>query len=220
MNTVDQKLMRQIFKGIAEKTGKTPQVGFIRLEQLADNSKGVYQFPLKKSTGSVLATEQRLDENDAFFATHARVRLKFEDPAKPGSGVYQSYPNQTAIAPTAGEVVAADLESIFASKLNIKIDNRDVIKAADMNNSRVVLTSQQSAASNHSEVDSYTSLIDLHGVIRLSGSATIEINLDTPSYSGKLVQRTTGSGRVYVCVDFYGFLVTGGSALGEISVNY
>lgn len=220
MSTVNSPLMRSIFKAIAEKTGKTPQPGFVRLEQLADNSKGVYSFPIKRSTGNVLPTETRLDENDAFFATHARVRIKLENPSRPGSGVYQTYPNQVAIPPVANEVVADDLESIFNSYLNVKVNNVDVLKAVDMQNSRVVSMAQQTAATNRSEQNSYDGLIDLHSVIRLGGSSTIEINLSTPSYAGKLVQNTTAATRIYVSLDFYGFLVTGGSALGEASLNY
>jgi hypothetical protein len=212
--------MRSIFKAIAEKTGKTPQPGFVRLEQLADNAKGTYIFPIKKSTGNLLATENRLDENDAFYATHARVRLKLEAPTKPGSGVYQTYPNQTAIPVVANEVVADDLESIFNSYLNVKVNNVDVLKAVDMQNSRVVSMTQQSAATNRSEQNTYDGLVDLHSVIRLGGSSTIDIALITPSYSGKLVQNTTATTRIYVALDFYGFLVTGGSALGEVSINY
>ena len=219
---IDIIQQRAIFKEIAAKTGKEPQPSVLRLEQLTDNSKGVHVFDHKKTSGTRLATEIRLDENDAFFATHVRLRLKEEAVAKPGSGIYQSYANQTAIAPVANEVVAADLDSYWNSLLSIVNNQREVLKAFDMSDSRRVGTAQQSSGSNYSEIASLNGYLPLHGIVRLAGNSSAEIRLAAPAYSGKLVQHVTAfaTKRIYVAVEFYGFLVVGGSSAGEIAFGY
>lgn len=220
--TIDIIQQRAIFKEIQAKTGSTPQPSMLRLEQLTDNSKGVHVFEHKKTSGSRLATEIRLDENDAFFATHVRLRLKQENPTKPGSGVYQSYANQTAIPPVANEVVAADLDAYFNSLLQLSINQREVLKSFDMTDSRAVGTTQQSAGTNYSESHSLRGFLPLHGVIRLAGNSSAEIRLISPSYTGKLVQTVANfaTSRIYVAIEFYGFLVVGGSSAGEIAFGY
>lgn len=216
---INEVQQRRIFDAV-KALGKGAQPGFLRLEQLADNSKGRYTFPVKKSTGNVLATEQRIDENDLFIATHVRLRLKLENPALPGSGAYQTYANQTAIPVVASEVVAADVESHWNSRLNIVVDSLEKLKAFDMNLSRVVPTTQQSAATNRSEIHEYDGYVPLHGAYFISGSKNNEINLDTPAYAGKLTQNTTAATRIYLSLEFYGFLVPGGSAIGEANINF
>lgn len=218
--TINEIQMRNLFEKIkAQTNGKIPQPGFLRVEQLADGTKGRYTFPVKKSTGNVLAMEQRLDENDAFVVTHVRVRIKQEEPTKPGSGIYQTYVNQTAITLAASEVVAADVESHFNSKLNLVVDNTEKIKALDMSNSRVAPTTQQSAATNRSEAHEFDGFIPLHTGQVLYGSKSNDLNLDCPAYPTKYTQHTTLTTRIYVAVELYGFLIPGGSAIGVINAE-
>lgn len=211
---------RAIFKEIVAKTGKEPQPSTLRLEQLADGSKGLHTFDHKKNSGTRLATEIRLDENDAFFATHVRLRLKAELPTKPGSGIYQSYANQTIFPAVASEVVIADLDAEWNSVLQLTVNQKEVLRAFDMSDSRVVNTSQQSAGTNYSQSNSLDGFLPFHGVVKLFGNSTAEIKLNTPAYAGKLVQHVTAATRIYLSLEFYGFLVVGGSSSGEIAFNY
>lgn len=216
---INEIQQRKVFEAV-KTLGKGAQPSFLRLEQLADNSKGRYTFPVKKSTGTVIPTEVRIDENDMFVATHVRLRIKQEDPAKPGSAMYQSYGNQTAIPVVALEVVAADVESHWNSKLNIVVDATEKLKAFDMGLSRVVPATQQSAATNRSEQHEFDGYVPLNGAYFLSGSKNNEINLDTPAYAGKLTQNVAGALRIYLALEFYGFLVPGGSGLGDVNNNF
>lgn len=213
--------MRQIWKALAEKSAgtKKPQPSTIRLEQLAKNSAGVYEFPVKKTAGNVLQTEIRLDENDAFFATHARVVIKMEDPAKPGTGVYLTYPNNTVLTNGTTGIVVDDVEAIFNSKLNIAVNSSESLKALSMQQSRCVRTTQQSALTNRSEQYGFDGFVPLNMVLRLSGADTTIVRLDTPSYTGKVVESATAV-KLFVAVEFLGFLVPGGSAIGEATYNF
>lgn len=221
-NIISAQQMRAVWKGLNEnavaKGLPAPQTGFLRVEMLADKNSSTYIFNFKQN-GSTLSTEQRLNDNDAFFAKYARLRIKEEDPAKPGSGQYQTFANATAIAPVLNEVTQEDLDSLWNSKLRIVIDQKEVLKGLDMNASRCVNTTQQSAGTNRSESHPYDGYIDFNNLIRLGGSASIEVALILPAYS-RLIQHVTSNKRIYLAIEFYGFLVPQGSALGSVNLNY
>jgi len=217
---IDIIQQRAIFKEIAAKTGKEPQPSTLRLEQLSDSSKGTYVFDHKKTSGTRLATEIRLDENDLFLATHVRLRQKRELPTKPGSAIYLSYANQQIITAVASEIVIADVDAQWNSTLQINVNQVQKIKAFDMSDSRVVPTSQQSGATNYSETSPLAGFLPLHRILQLSGDASAEILLLTPAYAGKLVQDATAATRIYLSLEFYGFLVVGGSKAGDIAFGY
>lgn len=217
MNT---QLNRAIMNKIAETTGKKPQPGYLRLEQLTDNAKGTYQFFIKQNSGSVLPMEKRLSENDLFVATAVRLRIKCEEPTKPGSAVYQSYENSTVFAVNA-ELTQEDLASIFNSYLQVVTNQTETIKAFDLSGSRIVPTTQQSSATTRSGSENADGWLELVGGLPLSGTDNIDINVVSPSYSGKLIQYVALlTKRVYVAIEFFGFLVPQGSKLGaQLSSN-
>lgn len=218
---INSQQMRAIFKGLYDESKAkglpAPQVGFLRSEILADPNKSIYKFSIKESGGSTaLPTEQRLQDNDAMFAKYARLRLKQEDPTKPGQGRYITNVDTGHVTAVALQVDLVDLASLWNSKLQLLIDQKEVLKGVDMRDSMVL---RNDAATPRGVNHTYDGFVDLHSLVRLGGSASIEVNLILPAFQ-RLIQHTTAATRIYLSLDFYGFIVPSGSALGQVSINY
>src|SRR4051812_478157 len=97
---MDTLRQNAVYKGAVSKfPGKLVQPGFLLAVIALSNGKAAYAFAIIQNNGfAARADEKRLNQNDAFVASHVGLFLKREDSAKPGSGQLHTYPNATAFA--------------------------------------------------------------------------------------------------------------------------
>lgn len=187
------------------------QGGFLQVEQQLVTGQNQYSFNINKNTGGTIrTTETKLDQNDAFVAILTGIFLKKEDPAKAGSAVLHSYANATVFTAEAGNLVIADLEAVFNSKLAIKVGDKVFSRAIDTQLSRVVRTT---AATERFGDDGF-----FHNtpIITFDGGETNEITLTMPTWAGQLIQYVTAPERMYVVLKFSGLLISGGGKMGVL----
>lgn len=189
---------------------------FLRLEVLAENAKGQYSFSVKKDVGTAFPTEKKLDINDAFVIVDMGFYLSRENVLTPGVSVLQTYPNVIYFPAEAGNVTNEHLESFYNGSARIKVNDTTFIEGIDTQSSRVVRTTQQTAATNESERLTGDGLQQLPRTITLLGSDKNEIELNVPSFSGQQVQYVTAPEKVRLVLFCKGFLITGGSNLGNL----
>ena len=188
----------------------------IRRAILLESGRGTYTFPVKRDVGAQLAHDQLLDANDSFIATRWGIKLLAEDPAAPGTGILQAYPNNTVFVAVAGEVVPLHLNAFFNGRLRFKKDDTVQIEAWPTNLALTVPQTQQSASTNYSQAQGDDGVVLLPTTIGFNGSAKNEITLDIPlNPTTQKVQHVTAATRLYVVFVAYGFLLTGVSRLNN-----
>jgi hypothetical protein len=191
------------------------QPSFLRVAMLADASKSTYEFNIKKDQGTSLAHDRKLDINDSFVITDLGVMLLGENPATPGVGLLQSYPNNTVFAAEASTVTPAHLNIFYNGSYRVKVGDTVYAESIPTNNMLCVRTTQQSASGNFSERLGRDGTVALNPDITLHGSAKNEITLNVPTFSGLQIQYITATTRIYPVFIAYGFLVSGGSKVGS-----
>lgn len=208
-----QSFLNEIYAKVKNRFGnKIVQPGTLILEAALQNGKSTYQFHIKKGTGSSeRSSERRLDQNDAFVAVATGLFLKKEDSAKGGSAPIYTFPNATVFAAETDHVVTADLESVYNSSLAVKVGDVVYNEAMDMNPCRVV----RSAATEKLSMDGYVANTP---IITFDGTAKNEITLTLPNYTGQSIQYSTANAgnTIYLQVRYFGFLVSGGGAQGNL----
>lgn len=196
---------------------------FLRSEVLLQSGQSRYAFNLGKNVGNPRATERRLDQNDAFIATHIALMLLAENPATPGVGVLQTFPNPVAFVAEANNVNPAHLENIYNGSLSIKVDDKVYSDGLLLAPCRVVNTTQQRAgatadgANAYSEKKGWDGFIELSPTITFDGSRKNEVYLDIPVWNGQQAQYVTAATRIYAVLIQYGYLATGASNVGQLS---
>lgn len=187
----------------------------LRVAHLAENAKGLYTFNLRKDVGNTLVHDRKLDVNDSFVATRLGVKLLIENPAEPGTGLLQSYPNSTEFNPVVNEVVLAHLNAFYNANLRYKKDDLVEVEAWPTQQSLVIPQTQKSAAGNFSQAQGDDGVILLPTTIGFDGAAKNEITLDVPAFPTQKIQHVTAATRIYVVFVAYGFLITGQSRMSK-----
>lgn len=105
---------------------------FLRLEVDLSTTKTLYQFPIlvnDQTTGSAKNTEQRLNLQDAFYASS--MGLFFAKPSSATDTTFQlvTYPN-ASIFSTAN--TASSLYSFYNGIMQLTVNNRQIIPAYDL----------------------------------------------------------------------------------------
>jgi hypothetical protein len=189
----------------------------LRVAMLVDASKSSYEFNIKKDQGTSLIHDRKLDINDSFVATDLGMMLLGEDPAKPGTGLLQTFPNNTVFAAETSNVTPLHLNIFYNGGYKIKVGDTVYAEHIPTEDMLCVRTTQQSASSNFSERFLKDGTVPLTPDITLGGSSKNEITLNVPTFSGLQLQYVTAATRIYVVFVAYGFLITGGSKLGSMS---
>jgi len=230
--TVSTDRERAIFNRLSEKYKQTGQIvtpGFVRIEKKIQNGNPKYDFQILRDTNSDFVTEQKLDRNDKFLATHLGILLMNRifliageggDTESPiGQEVLQTYPNAEVF-----ESRAADLEALYNGKLSIMVGQTKYVEALDTRRFRYVPTSQQIIAGNgatptelniaiirQSEQHENSGFISLTPQIEFDGDQKNQITLEAPIDARHVIQNTgrgTLKGESYLVLMMRGFLVT------------
>lgn len=130
-------------------TGKSYYPSYIR-SVVAMNSTGRHQFGIVAGQNPSFTSyniERRLDQNNAFVATHLGFFLVYAaSAAAVATAARNTYPNPATLipgdtTPTVAEVAAA--EALYTGYLSITTDQNNIIPALDMERFRVAPGTQQ-----------------------------------------------------------------------------
>lgn len=215
----DRAILNRLRKSVTAKGISVDKVqpSFLRVAMLADASKSSYEFSTKKDTGISLLHDKKLDQNDAFVITNLGFVLLGENPATPGVGLLQTYPNNQVFAAEAGNVNPLHLNIFYNGSYRIKVKETVYAEAIPTNQMLCARTTQQASATTFSERFQQDGTVHLTPDIQLNGSEKNEITLNVPTFAGLQIQYVTAATRIYAVFYAYGFLISGGSNLGTLS---
>lgn len=204
-------------RGLKNFQKKVITEGFLRVEVALVQGQNNYSFFIAKNTGQRLM-ENKLDLNDAFVVTKLGTRLLVDDSAAPGTHALQTYPNNSefAAAIVPGLTTPNHLEAFYNGKLQIKVGDTVFADAIDTNRFRYVGTAQQTSATTKSEQWEDSGLSYMTRQIILQGQSKNDITLTVPAFPTQTIQATSGTALTYVVLYCRGFLVTGGSNVGNL----
>lgn len=216
MRAVYQAL-QAMFPGISKQL-ITPS--YLRVEQLVDNTKREYNFPvLRENATNLRDTEKRIAKNDVFVITHMGFYLLM-NPVDTGveqlNGVLQTYVNPTALA-NGGTV--ADLNAFYNGFWEIKVGSTTFFEAfpnqltyqVGCSTQTAVIAGVQNAipASSRAYSDGAPQ-IDPFPV--LSGANSNEVTLTIPTWTGfAAADNDQAATLTYAVFHPYGFLVKNGA---------
>lgn len=230
--TVSTDRERAIFSRLEAKfkaEGKIVTPGYIRLENELINGKPKYDFQILRDTNSDSVTEQKLDRNDKFLATHLGLFLIHrggtipnsdpEEKYEPGLEVLQTYPNPTIFSDK-----SIFLESIYNGKISIMVGQTKYVEALDTRRFRYVPTAQQLTVTNgasstplvvssiaNSGQDENSGFINLTPQITFDGALKNNITLEAPiasTFEMQPSQRRNQRQMYCLVLMMRGFLVT------------
>lgn len=217
---------RAIYEGLRRKAPNniiTPS--YIRMEKLLSSGQGVYSFDMGQGVNSPRVTENRLNLNDAFMATHLGIYLLCANADLPGMKPLTTYPNNKQFPAEEDNVNPQHLEAFYNGYLTVKVG--DVVYAESMatRKFRLVPTTQQDksvppadgSAYNLSGEKGLDGLMPLTPQFTFQGQAKNVLELHIPANSTQEVQYKTSTDRIYVVWYMEGYLVTGGSLLGSLT---
>lgn len=198
------------FKEVLRKKGKDPEQyvitpTFLRVEAKLVASQSVYKFDVKNTTAGS-AIEKKLDINDTFFVTHLGIQNYPWLTTGPRFNFPESYINKTRYVAAAG-FVPDHLNLIYQGKLSIKVGTKTVIEEMDTNRFLSIPQTQQSGATNYSQKDGDSALVELTPNVILSGKAANDITLELPSDGNPQWANTNANTDNYVVFLAKGFLV-------------
>lgn len=203
----------------AQSKGISPEKvswSFLRRAVLMNPANSEYTFQLRKDTGDYLVHDRLLDLNDSFVIFAMGQRLLAENPALPGTGLLQTYPNNQVFPAAAGEVTPLHLNIFYNGSYQIKVDEVVYGPAIATDEMLVVRTTQQSSASTFSERFDMDGCVTMGTDITLNGSRKNEVTLKVPTFAGLQIQNVTAAARNYVVYYAYGFLISGGGNIGTL----
>lgn len=203
---------RAVFKHLQAKYEKkviAPHV--LRIEQTITNSDSIYTFPVLQDSTVPLKTEVRLNKNDILFMTHIGLFMYEKVSGQEGAGVLQTYPNESAFTTGAG-FTKSHLEIMYNSQLKLRVGTREFVSGLDTRLFRYVPTTQQSSATNKSEADEDSGMIQLPTYYSLRGTDEIELSLSVPVFAGIQVANIAPLTNQLV-LKCKGFLIKGGANL-------
>ena len=192
---------------------------FIRMEAYLVNGKSEYEF-FHKLLGNESATENKLNEQDAFRVTDIGIFLLQESTTVPGIGVLQTYPNPIVFPDESGAIQTAHLEHIYNGRFVGKIGDTTYLPGMPVQACRVVNTAQQTnATTNRSERHGSDGYIGSTPQYTLKGRENNSLKLVVPANSAQKVESvsgTTGYKIKVVCI-LLGFKITGAGNTDPIS---
>jgi hypothetical protein len=215
----DRAILTRVREKVAKNNISPEKVSpsFLRVAVLLDPSKSTYTFETKKDVGTIVANDRRLDNNDSFVITDLGMMLLAENPATPGVGLLQTYPNNQVFPAVANEITPSHLNVLYQGSFQVKVNDTVFVEAIPTNKMLCIRTTQQSAAGNFSERFGKDGTVELNPDITLNGSQKNQITLNLTTFSGLQIQHVTAATRNYVVFYAYGFLITGGSNVGQLS---
>lgn len=197
-----------------------PRPGVLRQEIAVSNTTNQYVFDFNENVAGG-ATESKLAITDAFFVTHIGFHLLVEDQRKPGSGQLLTYPNEAALAAAYGITLpnavpaADDLESFYAGRLALKVDDQIEFDRWSMRAHRFVGEVQQSAINARNAQTYFDGLVAIEPNPVLNGARRNQFTLSVPNYNGVAPTwaATDANIKVKAALSLHGLHVPGGANL-------
>jgi len=154
---------------------------YLRLEVDLSTTKTLYQFPVlvnDNTSGSVKNTENRLNLQDAFYASS--MGLFFAVPASSTASNFQliSYPNTTVFA---AANTATSLLNWYNSSMSLTINNRQVIPSYDLFRHYWAGQTQQTASLTDEKYGSDTAFSPVEPGIVFVGSKQNTLQVELPT---------------------------------------
>lgn len=193
--------------------GLAPQLSLLRIEETLVNGQGVYNFDLKKETGSLSVVESNLKRNDLFVTLALGVFLRVDNTAKPGVNQLMTYPLIKADATAAGiGFTTSDIESLYNGKLYVATGN--TVNIADMPTMLFKKVGQAADAASQPVFDFKNDLCDMAEEIVFAGTQDHKIQVSFPTfaaadYSSSAAANTAGVSKI--CFTALGYRVVGGT---------
>lgn len=183
---------------------------FIRMEAYLTNGKSEYEF-FHKLLGNEAATENKLNEQDAFRVTDIGVFLTAENTTVPGIAELQTYPNPIVFPNETSALQTAHLEHIYNGKYIAKIGDTTYLPGMYIGECRVVNTSQQTSSANRSERGAGDGFMPSTPQYTLRGRENNSLKIVVPANSVQKVESVFGTTgyKTKVVLILRGFKITG-----------
>ena len=150
---VNSERQRVIYNETAGKyPGKTVAPSFLRAETATQNGANSYSFVIQsQAQPNPTPTENLLNINDAFIATHIGLGLIKYDSTKPGNEQLQWFNCLQVFANEVGGFQNVDLGAIYNGKLSAIVDQYKYLDAYPANSFKKVYTTQDNGTTNVNE---------------------------------------------------------------------
>jgi hypothetical protein len=182
--------------------------GYIRVETVLSNGKGVYDFTFVSSNKDSL-TERKIDRNDKFLVTEIGFFLMNRIETKKGAEVLQSYPNPVVFVSKANDnSIAKDLEAIYNGFISVKVGQTKFIEGMDLLRFRNVPQTQQSGSSANSQSAGKMGFFETTPQILLAGDQKNEIRIELPIDANSKIASDVTDTNNYVVLFCRGFLIS------------
>lgn len=169
---------------------------YLRFETLLTTQNQI-KFNVKENVGTVIATERRLNLNDAFIITHMALFVKKVASATPtvvqhANAILYPYRNPSIFDGTND----ANIESVYNSTLSLAVNNITYIPAMNTFSFKRVPNAQQGSPTaagpllqaSDERPNSLFGYVETDLIV-LTGSQTIDIAIDLPSgWSGTMAE--------------------------------
>lgn len=211
---------RNILQYLREKyEGFSIQEGFLRMQVTFNNTLSQFQFQILL-TGQETSIEVKLDKNDIFATNELGFFLGQQNTAKPGNVEQLTFPNNTLLDGTTGNVTVQDFYAVYNGYLQVTIGNIVVLQNLMMKKALYVPQTQKdtvNAALTGTPVTTYgpfenqrekkDGYIDLSNILELSGGAQNLLTLNIDTFAGiKLAPVTAGIINIGI-LELDGFLI-------------
>lgn len=201
----------KLFKAKYEQYNKgfTIQESFLRRELAITNNLQTYTFKFLQGDQTQGPTEYFLNKNDVFEMTSIGMYLTGRTTAQDGAEELQTYPNIQAF-PAAAGFTPRHLYVFYNAYLSYSVGTTTFVQNLDTKRFFYVPQTQQSAATNYSQVDlENDGRIFLEPALTVSGANDNTFNIVVPTFAGIQVASVTAGLTNVLVLDLRGFLVKG-----------
>lgn len=194
----------------ADYSGYVIEESNLRSEIAVANNTPQYAFQILQGDKSPSIVERLLNKNDLFIVMALGLFIYERTDANPGAAELQSFPNESHFTTTAG-FTKRHLNVFYNGLLSLSIGTVAYNSGWDTRRFKQIPQTQQSAATNYSQQDEDTGMIDLEPLLKISGANDNKFVASLPYFTGIQVANTgTGLTTMY-SLNMRGLLVKGGA---------
>jgi len=204
----------QLLKQFQGLSSQLITMSYLRSELLVSNTNPIYKFNLLSENASPRATENRLDKNDVFIATHLGFYL-VQNPitAVTGveqlSGISQTYNNPTALN---GSGSVPDLAAFWNGFWQMKVGSTVFFDAFPNQLTWMAPDTQQSNATTRSSRSFADGAAIIEPLPVFSGSGSNDVTLTIPIWAGFTGAASDQAvSKIYAVFNPFGFLIKNGA---------
>lgn len=197
-------------RAMAEYPGKVLSKGYLRALKQINNTDNTYTLDFKAASAD-LNVEKKLDRNDTFIAHSITYGVAPVVSSEYGRTRPQTYPNFTAfpeVTTASSEFDPNDLELFWNAYITIKVGSVVQIENLATREALYVPQTQQSSASNRSQIDgAEDGIIHLEPNVILNGYDNLAVQLTVPLFSGAKVANTNSNTVNFIWMQLNGYLI-------------